>query len=70
MKRHSSAVLAFGQYPFNFCDFLFFLTYYIREGRHEERSSGKTFLKEDVLIFKLEKGNKDLILKIRATYLS
>lgn len=37
--------------------FLFFLTYYIREGRHEERSSGKTFLKEDVLIFKLEKGN-------------
>lgn len=50
--------------------FFFFLTYYIREGRHEERSSGKTFLKEDVLIFKLEKGNKDLILKIRATYLS
>ena len=48
---------------------IFFLNYYIREGRHEERSSGKTFLKEDVLIFKLEKGNKDLTLNKNSGYI-
>ena len=37
----------------------------MRRDRVERR-----FLKEEVLIFKLEKGNKDLILKIQATYLS